>query len=154
MMNCLYTFKNLVYGGCLSLIVCSVACNNKKDESYISIDATAKTSAINIVPERIIDGDAFPFARKYFVSKDSVLIVFNRADNTAGHQNIPFFEFRQLCDTTLLRQMLYRGNGPNEMLNVQCEYQDSCLYVIDFVKDRFIGFEDYTILNRGKLYST
>ena len=143
--------ENLVYGGCLSLLVCSVACNNEKDESYTSIDVTAKTNAINIVPERIIDGDAFPFARKYFVHKDSVLVVFNRSDQTAGSQNIPFFEFRKLCDTTLLKKMIYRGNGPDEMLNGQCEYQDSCLYVIDFVKNKFTDLNIDSILNMGKL---
>lgn len=145
-----HCLKFLIQVVCLSLLVCLVACNNEKEDSYTSIDATAKTNAIDIVPERIIDGDAFPFARKYFVHKDSVLIVFNRSDNTTGPLNIPFFEFRQLCDTTLLKKMIYRGNGSNEMLNVLCEYQDSCLYVIDFVKNRFVDLNIDSILNKGK----
>ncbi len=145
-MNCLH--NSFIWCGCLILVICSVRCHDEDAVSRISIDETTKTNAVHITPERVIDGDVFPFARKYYVYKDSILIIQNRSENAVGNQSIPYFEFRRLSDMSLIKQSINRGNGPNEILNILCEFQDSRLYVVDFVKNRFGDLSvDYLLEN-------
>ena len=145
-MNCLH--NRFIWCGCLILVICSVRCHDEDAVSRISIDETTKTNAVHITPERVIDGDVFPFARKYYVYKDSILIIQNRSENAVGNQSIPYFEFRRLSDMSLIKQSINRGNGPNEILNILCEFQDSRLYVVDFVKNRFGDLSvDYLLEN-------
>lgn len=143
-----YFHKCFIWCACIILVICTVGCYEEDVINSISIDVTSKTNAVYVLPERVIDGDFFPFARKYYVYKDSILIIQNRSENTAGNQSIPYFEFRLLSDMSLIKQSFYRGNGPNEMLNILCEFQDSSLYVVDFTKNKFGDLNvDYLLEN-------
>lgn len=123
--------------GLFSLLLFSIACGKDADTLCVYLDNAVKTDAKDIVPTRIIDGDMFPFALDFYVHKDSTLIVFNRAASSTVTSSIPFLEFRKLSDTTLCKQVLRRGNGPDEVLDILCQYVDSCLYLVDFIKNRF-----------------
>ena len=132
----------------MGLIIVPSCTHIENEEALININNTAKTNAIDITPIRMLNGDAFPFSRKFYIHRDSILVIFNRSENTTGASNIPFFEFRNVCDTTLIKQIIHRGNGPNEMLLIQCEYQDTSLYIMDIMKNNF------TILNIDSILST
>lgn len=94
------------------------------------MDEHVLDTGIPLRATEILDSDEFMYANGYYVYRDSILIVDNKADRDSYA-----LEFYRLGDRTApIRRFLRKGNGPGEILSVKSVLDCEKLVVRDIVK--------------------
>jgi len=94
-----------------------------------SVLSDAQSCAVDTIG---INPDDFPAARKYYVYKDSVLIVVNDKPSV-GH----FLDFVNINTGERISSLYKYGKGHGELMNATVDLNDGKLFVNDFMNSQF-----------------
>lgn len=109
-----------------------VSCG-RTEENTVSLDMSVKNGATAVSSiEQIPLPEEFIAARKYYVYRDSLLIVWNRKLSD-GY----FLQFYDLSTGKLVRNCFRYGNGPEEALWVNAYLRGNTLLVNDMEKEQY-----------------
>ena len=109
-----------------------VSCG-RTEENTVSLDMSVKNGATVVSSiEQIPLPEEFIAARKYYVYRDSLLIVWNRKLSD-GY----FLQFYDLSTGKLVRNCFRYGNGPEEALWVSAYLRGNTLLVNDMEKEQY-----------------
>lgn len=128
-----------------------ISCSNKYDMTFpeaYEIDKNIREESIKLNVETVEDSYKFINAKDFFVYRDSILVVLNKAN-----RDYHFVELYNLNAKDTIARFIRMGNGPGEMLLAGAHMRQDTLFVHDVAKNQiaFIDLEkaiyepDYSI---------
>lgn len=129
--------KHILHIAAMALLV--VGCTADPDRlpaSVMSTERVMRTDTISCV-------DTLVFAKEFLVYNDSVLIVVNHNQYMDGH----FLELYTLPGMKQITRLYRRGNGPNEILGANIDFNKNKLIIRDFHKSRMAVVDIDSVLS-------
>lgn len=121
----------------VALLTLAATSCNQKSESQVKVSTFPSdifSSEIKLSSETIIDGDEFICGFRYYVYRDSILIIENKPISGKDY----YVEIRNFKDKQLISSLFHKGNGPDELIICSTFLYGDELYVRDFAKN--IGY--------------
>ena len=121
--------KHILYVAGLLLFMTGCASGDKAnpdrlDKSIMDVEKTFRADTLKGL-------DSLIYAKEFFVYRDSILIVLNNRN-----ENAHFLEFCRLSDMQPITRLYRLGNGPDELLNANVDFNRNTLIVNDFIKSQ------------------
>ncbi len=138
----------------LELVCFLSACNTEKEE-VVELDDRVKTEALDLTVDTVWVDSVFLHARRFFVYRDSVLIVVNKPNSDCAT-----LQLYNLKTQRPIADYLSQGKGPNEVLEASVNLEGDILILRDFIRkqvafislDSLLSVKGYTIPLRQYRY--
>ena len=113
--------------------VVGCAADNKEPGNCEYLSEAIKTNARPVSLTEISDMEDFLFVRNFFIYEDTIAVVCNKTNN-----QVPYIQIYDLKNDRILKELIYNGNGPDEMLSCVPHLNRNILSIVDFVKRQYV----------------